>query len=50
MLKNLTISLTRTVSDYRITDSVKILRYVFRCRNMNKAALLDPNSPKTLKL
>ena len=28
-------------------DSTQILRYVFGCGNINKAAILDPNDKKT---
>ena len=34
------------MSGIRITDSDQSLEYVFGCRNMKKAVILDPNTKK----
>ena len=38
--------LTRRGYELRITDLAQTLRYVFGCRNVKKAATLDPNAQK----
>ena len=38
------ILLSRRGSGVRITDLAENLGYVFGCRNMKKAAILDPNA------
>ena len=38
--------LTRRGSGVCITDSPETLGYVFGCRNMKKAVILDPNAKK----
>ena len=38
--------LTRKGYELRITDLAQTLRYVFGCKNMKKAAILDPNAKK----
>ena len=38
--------LTRRGYELWIMDSAQTLRYVFGCRNIEKAAILDPNAKK----
>ena len=36
----------KSVSGNRIMDSTRTLEYAFRCRNVKKAAILDPDDKK----